>query len=946
MTETVERGQRWVFSGGITMFAVDAIQDMDLPVGVVTLLFSDIEGSTRLLRALGEAYGGVLADHHRVLREVWLAHRGVEVDTEGDAFFVAFVDPAQAMAAATAAQQSLSAHSWPPGGEVRVRMGVHTGSPKVRDDTYWGIDVHYAARLCAAANGGQVLVSESTATLVDVPLEDLGEHAVKDFPSARRLFHLTVDGRASDCFPAPRTLRTGRTTLPDQLSSFVGREGELEQLRALLAAQRLVTLTGAGGVGKTRLAVQVGAALLDGRGDGVWFVDLAPLADPSLVATTLARELGVLAQRDREVLDVLDESLRGRDLLIVLDNCEHVVDAAAALIDGLLARCPGVSVLATSREPLRIAGEHVYRVPSLSLPPEDVTDLGLVRDSESVRLFVERAAQQRPGFAITGENAMAVAHVCRRLDGIPLAIELAAVRLRSMSVPDLDARLDHRFALLKGATRTAVPRQQTLLSLVDWSYELLSEPERALLARLAVFASSGFDLEAAETVCRTERLSAFEVLEHLDALVDKSLVHAEDSSGTVRYRLLETVREYALRKLSDRAGAEAGAAHLAHRDHFVSLAETAEPYVNGPDPMAWLERLSLEHDNLRAALAESLRAHDPKPGLRLAAALSEFWRARGHAVEGAAALVAQLQRPEAQPPTLERAWALIAVSHLRVSVLGDYADAVASAEEALVIARDRQDDRLVAPALRDLGWGEFRLGQLTRALAHIDEAVLIARSLADRRLLAELAHGRGAVVATLGGDARPDFVQALDLARQIGSRNLAAFSLGNLGYLDAVAGNAPAARTYWQEALATYRQLGEVQSATFATANLGFVSYLEDKPAEASGLFKDALKVAPRVGDREVVALALLGLALTSAEPDTAAILHGAADAAQDQIGEVQLDALESKLREMDHRRVKEKLGERGFATAYTEGLRYAREDAIAFALAPKPAAITDSARP
>lgn len=472
--------------------ALETSEGADLPVGVVTLLFSDIEGSTWLLQALGEAYGEVLAGHHRLLREVWPAHGGVEVDTVGDAVFVAFADPTQALGAAGAAQSALSAHTWPPGGEVRVRMGVHTGSPRVRDRNYWGIDVHYAAQLCSAAHGGQVLVSESTAGLVDAALEDLGEHALKNFPSPRRLFHLLVDGRGKDCFPAPRTRRSGKTNLPDQLSTFVGREGELVRLRGLLATARLVTLTGAGGVGKTRLALQVGAELLDGTGDGVWFVNLAPLADPALVATTLAKALGVSVQPGRDVLDALGDALSGREVLIVLDNCEHVVDAAATVVAGLLGRCPGVSVLATSREPLRIAGEHVYRVPSLSTPPEDVEDLSRVEDSEAVQLFTARAAQQRPGFAVSSENAAAVARVCRRLDGIPLAIELAAVRLRSMSIADLDARLDHRFSLLKAATRTAVPRQQTLLSLIDWSYDLLSEPERAVLMRLAVFASSGF----------------------------------------------------------------------------------------------------------------------------------------------------------------------------------------------------------------------------------------------------------------------------------------------------------------------------------------------------------------------------------------------------------------------------------------------------------------------
>jgi class 3 adenylate cyclase len=345
-----------------------ATQSVDLPVGVVTLLFSDIEGSTRLLRALGEVYEEVLGDHHRLLRNAWSQHGGVEVHADGDAFLVAFPDPGQAVEAAIAGQCALRANAWPGGCELRVRMGVHTGSPRVRDEDYWGVDVHYAARLCAAASGGQVLLSESTAALVDFALEDLGKHAVKDFPSSRRIFHVPIDGLGSDCFPPPRTLATGRTNLPDQLSSFVGRERELRELRALLAGSRVVTLTGPGGVGKTRLAIRLGAELLDGSGAGVWFVDLAPLLESALVAGTVAAVLGVSEQPGARLLDALADALIDRRLLLVLDNCEHVVENAAELVAGLLRRCPGVSVLATSREPLRIAGEHVYRVPSLSVP--------------------------------------------------------------------------------------------------------------------------------------------------------------------------------------------------------------------------------------------------------------------------------------------------------------------------------------------------------------------------------------------------------------------------------------------------------------------------------------------------------------------------------------------------------------------------------------------------
>ena len=912
-----------------------ATQSVDLPVGVVTLLFSDIEGSTRLLRALGEVYEEVLGDHHRLLRNAWSQHGGVEVHADGDAFLVAFPDPGQALEAAIAGQCALRANAWPGGCELRVRMGVHTGSPRVRDEDYWGVDVHYAARLCAAASGGQVLLSESTAALVDFALEDLGKHAVKDFPSARRIFHVPIDGLGSDCFPPPRTLATGRTNLPDQLSSFVGRERELRELRALLAGSRVVTLTGPGGVGKTRLAIRLGAELLDGSGAGVWFVDLAPLLESALVAGTVAAVLGVSEQPGARLLDALADALVDRRLLLVLDNCEHVVENAAELVAGLVRRCPGVSVLATSREPLRIAGEHVYRVPSLSVPEELADPVRLAR-SEAVQLFVERAAEQRRGFAVNADNATVVGRVCRRLDGIPLAIELAAVRLRSMAIGDLDARLDRRFELLKSGSRTAVPRQQTLLALIDWSYRLLTEAQGVLLARLSVFAANGFDLSAAEAVCRVEGVGGLEVLDHLDALVDKSLVQADDSSGTVRYRLLETVRAYASARLAERGEDDAASARVTHRDHYLALAEAASPHLVGPDPSEWLDRLSVEHDNLRAALAACLRDTDPEPGLRLAAALGPFWRARGHAIEGERALRAQLEHADARQPTVLRGYALVEASDLLACILGDYHAAMTCAEEALAIADRQHDECLAARALRWRAWVELREGNLRDALADNDRAITIARSLGDRHLLAYLAATRGAALSGLGQDARPALDESLDLAQQTGNPSLIAIALGNLAYLDVLAGELTTARVRLEEASAISRESCEAQNAAWISVNLGFVRHLEHDRAGAAHLFADALRTASELGEHESLAMALLGLALDSADPNTAAKLHGAADLAREQLGS-SLDPLEAQLREADHDRLKSELSEKIFQTAWETGHRYGRREATAMALGTVP---------
>ena len=464
-----------------------------------------------------------------------------------------------------------------------------------------------------------------------------------------------------------------------------------------MGGSRLVTLTGAGGAGKTRLGLQVAAGLLDGTGDGVWFADLAPLGDPDLVAVTVADVLGVRQEPGRPVLDTLVEAVGERSLLVVLDNCEHVIGACAKLADALLRGCPNLALLATSREPLGIDGEQVYRVPSMRTPA-DGDDAEAIRASEAVRLLEDRAAAQGVPLARDEPTAAVAGRICRRLDGIPLAIELAAARLRVMPAAELDARLDERFALLTGGSRAALPRQQTLRAMVDWSWELLTGAERAVLARLSVFAG-GFGLAAAEAVAADPDVPAAEVLGHLGALVDKSLVQFDDTgAGPGRYRLLETVRQYAAGQLDAQGPAAADAARIAHRDYYLALAEAAAPQLVGPDQAAWLDRLDAELGNLRAAIAFSQTQPDPEPGLRLAASLRVYWLVRGHAAEGADALRALLDAPAAQEATLPRARALAAAAHL-LQQTGGYAIAGDYCQEALAIARAAGDDYLVADLL-------------------------------------------------------------------------------------------------------------------------------------------------------------------------------------------------------------------------------------------------------
>ncbi len=894
---------------------------VQLPVGVVTLLFSDIEGSTRLLEVLGDGYGDVIAEHHRLLREVWRAHRGVEVGTDGDAFFVAFADPHDAVHAALAAQRTLKAHDWPGGLELRVRMGLHTGAPRIREGDYWGVDVHYAARLCSAAHGGQVLLSERTVLFIEEPVEDLGEHALKDFPAARHIFHLIVDGCCSDDFPAPRTLRAGRTNLPDQVSRFVGRERELSELSRTLLDARMVTLTGAGGVGKTRLALQLAAELLDGTGDGVWLVDLAPLPREALVGPAVASVLDIREEPGRPVENVLVQAIRDRELLLVLDNCEHVITEAASLVDRLLQRCPRVVILATSREPLGIAGEYLYRVPSLSVPPTEDAEPEELVGYEGVRLFLDRAAQQRPGFSLDGRNGPTIARLCRRLDGIPLAIELAAARLGSLSAADIVAHLDQRFRLLTGGARTALPRQQTLQALIDWSYDLLDRNEQKLLASLSVFAGS-FDLHSAEAVASGPEDSSFGILDELAALVYKSLVQADDT-GTVRYRLLESVRDYAAAKLALRGEIEANAVRSAHRDHFLALAEAAAPHLTGEDQVEWLDRLELELDNLRAAISTCLLDPDPEPGLRVAAALRYLWLYRRPSREGIIAVCAALDRPDARAPTLARSRALVAAALLLWRIGRVYDEALAHAEEARAIAEGLGDERLAAEAL-------YALALVTNSASRdhdgkarevLSEAMRAAHALRDPMLTGLLL----VVAASSDDPTKAEGVAMLEeclvIFRESGNRVLRVEILGNLGYRHMELGQFDAARVQLDEAVRLAREIGFPRGICFVVCNLGFASYLGGDDDTARTMFDETLRIAG-AGEYAMIAYAQLGFALLATRAGNAAEaarLHGEADGIHAQLGTHWQD-LEAPLRDADVARVRAMLGDVAFQAAYDAG--------------------------
>ena len=737
--------------------------------------------------------------------------------------------------------------------------------------------------------------------------------------------------------------------LPWQVTSFVGRAGELAELRSLvLGGSRLVSVVGPGGIGKSRLAVQVAAGVVDGAGAGVWLVELAPVAGPELVARTVAAVLRVREEPGRPVLDTVAEAVGDRCLLVVLDNAEHVLGAVAKLADVLLRCCPRVCLLVTSREPLGVGGERVFRVRPLPVPPADLAAPGALAGFESVQLFAERGVLHRRGFVVDEGNAGAVAAVCVRLDGIPLALELAAARLGSLSVREISARLDQRFRLLTGGSRTAVPRHQTLRALIDWSYDLLNPAEQLVLDRLSVFAG-GWTLEAAGAVTAGGGAGGWQVLDQLAALVGKSLVQADETRGATRYRLLETVRDYAAERLAGRAGSEVARTRAAHRDHYLSLVETAGVRLRGPDEAGWLDRLEAEFDNIRAALAFSLADPDSaEPGLRLAAGLRWFCIMRGRSGEVLETLHVLLERPDAHAPTLTRARALNASCHL-LNHFGDDSMIPALAGEALEIARGLADAAATADALSHLCWFKLERGDLPAALAQIDEAVALARTTGDPRLMADLL-GRRAVFKGEAGDldaALADNQESLAQSRAAGDNYRIAITLANLGVYEVSAGQLRAARTHLREACTLADDRGYLNMSVGLWQNLGLVELIDANPRDARRLFLNSLDRARTTGVKSsYFHAALLGLALAvgaDGDPAVAATLHGVADVHYERAGRV-FEPTEGGLRERDHARLRATLGNEAFEAAYRHGRTLGHANAVAMAVdttEPDPGAVS-----
>ena len=759
---------------------------MDKAAFVSTFLFTDIEGSTRLWEREPARMQPALAAHDRIARAVVEKHHGQIVKMTGDGMCAVFADPRAAVETTLEFQQALADATQTEGLELRARCGIHVGVAQRRDEDYFGNTLNRAARIMSAAHGGQVLLSQAAVEVMgdrlpkSISLCDLGPVRLRDLASSEHLYQLQHPSLRVD-FPALRSLALTPNNLPQQATSFVGRELELDEVTKALARARLLTLVGVGGIGKTRLSLQVAAEILDDYPDGVWFAELAPIGDPRVVAHAVAKVMGVAEEPGRPLVDVIVEWAADKRLLLVLDNCEHLIGACAALAEQLLRETVGVKVLASSREALQIPAEVLYPVPTLGVPKFDKPDDDATYSRyPAVRLFAERASAALPTFQLHARNGGTIADICRHLDGIPLAIELAAARIRSIPVETIAARLDDRFRLLSTGSRTALPRQQTLRALIDWSHELLSAQERVVFRNLSVFAG-GWTIEAAEAVCSGAGVDLRDVLELLTTLVDKSLVAVDLDSG--RYRLLETIRQYAKEKLD--ASGDDIAVRERHLDFYLAFAEAAEVHQHGPDQRAWRGRLDLEHENLLAAHEFCGRsATAGGKGLRLTNAMRMYWFRSGLLPTGKRIVTEALQHPGAQTRDKQRSIALSSAG-LFCSFAGEYDEATVYLEKSLAIARELSDREQIIATLESLGFAELGLGCLEAARGHAEEALALARETGDQRKLAS-ALNAVAQMRRADGDvaaAEPLYDEVVTLGRRLYDLELVAIGLLNLAMI-------------------------------------------------------------------------------------------------------------------------------------------------------------------
>jgi predicted ATPase/class 3 adenylate cyclase len=827
----------------------------ELPSGTVTFLFSDIEGSTRLAQERPSSWPDLLRRHQELMRAAFAAHGGVEVGTEGDSFFAAFPSAAGAVAAAADAQRALAAEPWPDGCAIGVRIGMHTGEAGVSEGTYVGVAVHRAARIGDAAHGGQVLLSGTTRALVverlpsGTSLRALGRHRLRDLDTSEEVSQLVVEGLTSE-FPPIRTLDATPNNLPIQATAFFGREQEIAQVVEQLGTARLVTLTGPGGTGKTRLSLQVATALIGRYPDGVYFVPLGAIAQPELVISAIAHEVGLPDRGGAKPMDRLQAHLRDRKTLLVLDNFEQVTDAAPA-VGELLAAASTISILVTSRSPLHVYGERELPVPPLDVPnPRDLPPFAELSQYDSVALFVDRARAAIPSFAVTSENAPAVAEICYRLDGLPLAIELAAARVKLLSPEAILERLGRSMTLLAGGARDLPARQQTLRGAIAWSHDMLDEGDRRIFAALSTFVG-GASFDAIEAVCSDPDLDVFECLE---SLVDKSLIRrSEGVDGEVRFGMLETIRDFAHEQLVERGMAPE--LRKRHAAWYLDLAERVQPEIMGGEKGRWLDLLDQEHDNLRAAITWAIESGEVETAMRLVSALWRFWQMRGHLAEGLRRATAAIGMSDAEgyPECLARA--LDAAGGLAYW-MAEGETASAFYERELEIQR-RLGNRageawvLYSIAFTDMytvsaSGNAFDPGNLARARTRMEEAVAIYREIGDRVGMAQALWGDANITWSLAPpidspefeQGRQSLLEALPIFEEAGNSFMVAWTGYTLAMHEARLGDLEGSAQRLRDILRVFQEAGDVSGYVLVLDGLAYIdlgSGRRERAARISG---------------------------------------------------------------------------------------------------------------
>ena len=845
-----------------------------IPGGKVTFLFTDIEGSTKLSQNFPDKLPSALERHHSILIDKIESNNGFIFQSVGDAFCGAFENSVDAVKAAVEIQKSLALEKWDET-VIKVRIGIHSGNAEWNGTNYMGyITLARAARVMSAAFGEQILISNDAYELyvndynshsnrnVDTDssghydltpgFRDLGERRLKDVILPIRLFQVVGAGLRED-FPPLETLDARPNNLPVQLTSFIGRETEMKHVKEALKLSRLVTLTSAGGSGKTRLALQTGAEVIDEFEQGVWFVDLAALSDPALLTSTIIDALGIKEESKKTTEDTLIEFLKGKEILILLDNCEQLIHACANLAERLLSSCPKLKIIATSREALNCEGEMTYRIPPLAVPdpksndtPEQLTQY------ESVRLFIERALTVNSNFRVNNENAPALAEICSRLDGIPLAIELAAARIKILSVVKIYERLDDRFSLLTGGKRTALPRQQTLRALIDWSYDLLSEEEKILWCRLSVF-SGGWTLDAAEEICSDEMISKSLILDLLSQLIEKSVIIFDESKG--RYRILESLREYGIEKLKNSQEIS-----LRHLNYYLRLSENAEPELRGENARFWLDIIDADHSNFISAIDWSVSNEMADKGAVIAGALGEFWSTKGHYSTGIR-LNENILRSSCLYGNSAKVKLLIWLCVYKYNQ-GEYEQVRKFSEECLNLSKGIGDKKGIAESLHNLGKVAELKGNYELARSYFEESLELKKEIKDKIGIADSLQSLGNLLTNQGDYelAKKYFGESFEIKKEVGDKRGMASNMNSMGCIATYQGNYEQAKKYHEESLAFNKDIGSKIGAAISMGNLGLISFNQGDYELARKYYEESLTIRKELGNKKGIAIYLHNL--------------------------------------------------------------------------------------